>query len=78
MSNILQHPATIVRAIHVERVERGVDLWTASYAGDEWTDPITFKPALPWYHLRNELLHCSRRCGLPIVQFNDVVGERVA
>ncbi|QFI63767.1 hypothetical protein D0Y83_11200 [Qipengyuania flava] len=78
MSNLLQHPATIVRAIHVERVKPGVDLWGASFAGDEHTSPKVFAPHLPLLQLRRELMNCSERCGLPIVVFNDVVGERAA
>lgn len=78
MSNLLQHTAPIVRAVHVERVRPNVDLWVGSYAGDEWTNELIFKPAMPLSRLRVELLNSQERRGLPIVVFNDVVGERVA
>lgn len=78
MSNILMHTAPIVRAIHVERVEPGIDLWRASYEGDEWTNEIHFEPPMPWQPLRRELMDRSERRGLPIVLFDEVPAERVA
>lgn len=78
MSKLLQHPAKIVRAIHVERVRPNVDIWQATFPGDEWTGEMTFEPPMPWDRLRNELQHCPRRCGLPIVRFCDMVGEVAA
>ncbi|UVI39239.1 hypothetical protein [Qipengyuania spongiae] len=78
MSNILTHTAPIVRAIHVERVCPDADRWRASYSGDEWTDQMTFEPAMPLSQLRYELLSSPQRCGLPIVFFTDAIRERAA
>lgn len=66
-----------IRSIVVEPFNCDRTHWQASYAGDEWTNAIEFRPVLPLRRLVAELREWPGRCGLPI-SVVDTLGKEVA
>ena len=55
-----------IRSIVVEPFNSDRTHWQASYAGDEWTGSIEFRPILPLRQMVIEIREWPGRNGLPI------------
>ena len=64
---LIRFPKPPSRAIMVEPFNSDRTHWQATYAGDEWTEAIEFRPVLPLSTLIPFLEQSSARNGLPIV-----------
>lgn len=75
---LIRFPNPPSRAIQVEPFNRDRTRWQASYAGDEWTGSIDFKPVLPLASLLRELKEWRGQNGLPIVILEHLDSEVAA
>ncbi|MEL7728506.1 hypothetical protein AAG612_03105 [Citromicrobium bathyomarinum] len=75
---LTRFPNPPLRAIRVEPFNRDRTHWVATYAGDQWTASIEFKPVLPLRGLLDLLKQWPARNGLPIVVVDHLDSEVAA
>ncbi|KPM23233.1 hypothetical protein AAJ72_10035 [Citromicrobium sp. RCC1885] len=75
---LISFPHPPRRAIQVEPFNSDRTHWVATYAGDEWTASLEFKPVLPLRSLLDLLKQWPDRNGLPIVVVDQLDSEVAA